>query len=56
MSSGNERNVVEPGGGAMSSTWRRLGTANEHWPMWWRRTNGELCAFDRLELLGWDEA
>jgi hypothetical protein len=53
MDSGNERRVAEPSTG--TTTWKRQREASAHWPMRWRRTNGELSSFDRLELLGWDE-
>jgi len=55
MDGGNERSVAGPSTGATSSTWKRQGEASEHWPMRWRRTNGELYSLDRLELLSWDE-
>jgi hypothetical protein len=53
MYSGNECRVAEPSTG--TTTWERQGEASQHWPMRWRRTNGELYSLDRLELLGWDE-
>jgi hypothetical protein len=52
MYSGNERSFAEPSTG--TTTWERQGETSE--PMRWRHTNGELSSFDRLELLGWDEA
>jgi hypothetical protein len=55
MHSGNERSVAGPSTGATSLTWERQREASEHWPMRWRRANGELYSLDRLELLGWDE-
>jgi hypothetical protein len=55
MHSGNERSVAERSTGTTSLTWERQRETSEHWPMRWRRTNGELSSFDRLELLGWDE-
>ena len=51
----NGSSVAEPSTGTTSSISERQEEASEHWSMRWSRTNGELSALERYEMLGWDE-